>query len=373
MKTVAYNAMALCEPVSGVAVTMRGIIGALATSATQRMLVYAPRPQADKLPTGKCLQIHPAGWPWRSRALRILWEQACLPMHLRADGVHLLHAPAYVAPLAAPCPFILTVHDLHVFTHPQFCTLANRLHYRLLLPPSIQRAAAIIVFSEHVRHTLCARFPGAAAKTVVIPPGLDPAMRPTTSVAAQAAVRQQYGLPDNYLLFVGDLAPRKNLPRLLAAFRESLRAQPDLNLLLVGRALHGHTGLDQAVSDLGLQKRVRRLGYVSQAHLPTLYTLAAALVYPSYDEGFGLPALEAMACGCPVVTSAHGGPQEVCGDAATYCEAEDTCSIVQAMQAIFAAPDERRRKIAVGLQRASTFTWARAAVSTENLYRKIML
>lgn len=372
MKSVAYNAMALCEPASGVAATMRGLLGALADGGTQPVQVYAPRPVAGRLRAGANLRIRPSGWPWPSRALRILWEQVFLPGRLKADGASLLHAPAYVAPLRTSCPVVLTVHDLHVFTHPQFCTLANRLHYRLLMPPSIRRAAAIIVFSEHVRRTLIARFPDAAARTVVIPPGVDPAMRPMTDPAARATARRLLGLPERYLLFVGDLAPRKNLLRLLAAFREIAPEQPDLHLLLAGRAMRGHARLDRAVHAWGLERRVLRPGYVAQDRLPTLYALAAALVYPSYDEGFGLPALEAMACGCPVVVSAHGGPQEVCGAAALYCEAEDTPSIAQAIRAACADPDGARQRVAAGLQRARSFTWARAAASTEALYGRVL-
>jgi glycosyltransferase involved in cell wall biosynthesis len=372
MKTVAYNAMALCEPASGVAVTIRGLIGALADSGAQRMQVYAPRSVAGRLPSGVRLQTRPSGWPWPSRALRILWEQALLPMRLRTDGAGLLHAPAYVAPLASPCPVVLTVHDLHVFTHPQFCTSANRAHYRLLMPPSIRRAAAIIVFSEHVRHTLAAWFPEASAKTVVIPPGIDPAMRPVTAPAECETVRRRYGLPDHYLLFVGDLAPRKNLLRLLEAYGAFARRQPEIHLLLVGRPVCGSDALDRAIAACTPVGRVHCTGYVPQAHLPALYSLADALVYPSYDEGFGLPALEAMACGCPVVTAGQGGPQEICGEAATYCKPEDAHTITHAIQLQYADPDGRRQRTAVGLRRAATFSWAQAASRTEALYGRLL-
>lgn len=372
MRTVAYNAMALCEPASGVSVTIRGLIGALANDGAQRVLVYTPRPLAGRVPSGPHVQIRPSGWPGSSRTLRILWEQTRLPARLQADDAGLLHAPAYVAPLAASCPVVLTVHDLHVFTHPQFCTLANRLHYRLLMPPSIRRAAAVIVFSEHVRRLVAAHFPDAAAKTAVIPPGVDPDMRPVTDAAARAAVVRRCRLPDRYLLFVGDLAPRKNLPRLLEAFHEIAREQPDLHLLLAGHAPGGQARLARAAAAMNLGARILWPGYVPRAHLPALYTLASALVYPSHDEGFGLPVLEAMACGCPVVTSAGSGPEEICGDAAKYCHAADARSIAHAIRAQFADPDGCRQRVAAGRQRAAAFTWARAAARTRALYRAIL-
>jgi glycosyltransferase involved in cell wall biosynthesis len=117
---------------------------------------------------------------------------------------------------------------------------------------------------------------------------------------------------------------------------------------------------------------VLRLGYVPQDDLPALYTLALALVYPSCDEGFGLPALEAMACGCPVVTSAHGGPEEICGDTAVTCEAEDVRSIAAAIRAVCTDSEGCARRAAAGLRRAAAFTWPAAAARTEALYRQLL-
>jgi glycosyltransferase involved in cell wall biosynthesis len=276
-----------------------------------------------------------------------------------------------VAPLAKVAPLILTVHDLHVFSHPQTCTVANCLHYRLLMPPSIRRADAIIVYSEHVRRQVASRYPEVAARIEVIPPGVDRAMRPATA-AERAALRAAVALPPAFLLFVGDLAPRKNLAGLLRAFGGIAQEMPGLHLLLTGNPGRGGETIERDAAALGLTGRVHFTGYLPQQYLAALYSLAEALVYPSLDEGFGLPVLEAMACGCPVVTADCGGPAEICGEAARYCTATEPESIAAAVRAHFADADARRQRVAVGLQRAAGYTWTRAAAQSEALYEKLL-
>jgi len=259
---------------------------------------------------------------------------------------------------------VLTVHDLHVFTHPQFCTLANRIHYRLLLPLSIRRAAAITVYSEHVRRALLLRFPAAAAKTRVIPPGLPAQFLQAATTAQREALRARLHLPRKLLLFVGDLAPRKNLPGVLEAFARLRADHPDLHLVLAGAP----GGRSAATSGHGAG--IHWLGYMPPDDLPALYALAEALVFPSFDEGFGLPALEAMACGCPVVCS-PGGAAEVCGDAALVCDPSSTEAIVNAVHALLTRPTLRHDKVDAGRHRAAGFRWDHTVQQLEETYRRV--
>ena len=234
-------------------------------------------------------------------------------------------APAYVAPPRLPCPFTLCLYDLHVFTHPQFCTLANRLHYRWRMPGSIRRAETIEVPSEHVRDLLLERFPEAAGKTIVRHLALRERYRHPVSDTEKAAVRDKYGLPARYILFVGDLSPRKNLPAALAAWC-ALRADgEDIGFVIAG------TAITKPMSNLRFQEPpVAALGYVPDADMPALYAGAAALLYPSFDEGYGLPIVEAKACGCPVVTSSPTA-SEIAPDA-FICGTDET-SITAALRA----------------------------------------
>jgi glycosyltransferase involved in cell wall biosynthesis len=359
---VALDAALLREPYSGVEVLIHETACALARHGTLPYVVYTPAVGTRPLPAFDRMQVRAVA-PNQPRLRRILWEQFVLPRLAARDGAQVLHAPAYVAPVAARMPVVLTIHDLHVFTHPQFCTPANRLHYRLLLPLSIRRAAAIVVCSDHVRRIVAQRFPAAAAKIHLIPPGLpssaaaivDRDPRPAAAATEGAPV-----LPARFLLFVGDLAPRKNLPGVLAAFARIRNEYPDMNLLVAGAGRAGPAA-----------DGVRWLGYVPPADLPSLYARAEALVFPSFDEGFGLPALEAMAAGCPVVCT-PGGAAEVCGEAAQPCDPRDPASIAAAVRALLADPARRAACVAAGRRRAAQFQWEDTVRQLEDLYRSLL-
>ena len=207
-------------------------------------------------------------------------------------------APAYVAPPRLPCPFTLCLYDLHVFTHPQFCTFANRLHYRWRMPSSIRRAKTLEVPSEHVRDVLLERFPNAAEKTVVRHLALRDRYRHPVSDTEKAAVREKYGLPARYILFVGDPSPRKNLPAALAA-RQAIQADgEDIGFVIAGNGEQGMRHGDfknqpsnrQTVKPSNHRGRspappMVALGYVPDADMPARYAGAAVLLYPSFDEG----------------------------------------------------------------------------------------
>jgi len=370
MPPIIYNAMVLREPYSGVEVTTHQLLCALARHGSLPLRAYVPKgcrpvPQSPRVE----LRTPPAARP---RLLRILWEQACLPALLRQSKAPLLHAPAYVAPLAAPCPTVLTVHDLHALTHPQFCTPANRLHYALLMPPAIRRAAAIIVFSEHTRRTLLSRFPETAPRIAVIPPGLSPSFIRCTDTAHLRSVKMKYALPDDFLLFVGDLSARKNLDGILAAFAQVRKRYPDIRLVLAGASSPTTTAaLRHTLQRLGIMDGVHFTGYVEQPDLPILYSLAQVFVFPSHDEGFGLPPLEAMACGCPVICSG-GAAVENCAAAALTCDPCDPATIAAAAERLLGDTPARRAAVSAGHTTAARFTWEHAARATETVYRDVL-
>ena len=360
---IAFNAALLREPYSGVEVMIHETACALVAHGTLPGCIYTPRRGSRPIPANGRVQLRAvAANP--TRLQRILWEQCKLPQLLRRDSIHLLHAPAYIAPLLAPCLVVLTLHDLHVYTHPHFCTAANRLHYRLLLPLSIRRAAALIVYSEHVRHALLKRFPAVAAKTRVIPPGVPAGFGPPATAAQRDAVRRRLNLPPRFVLFVGNLAPRKNLPAMLAAFDQLRASDRDLHLVLAGAPCG-------APGNVAACPQVHQLGYAPPADLPALYAMADALIFPSLDEGFGLPALEAMACGCPVICS-PGGAAEVCADAALLCDPAAPGSIAAAVQTLQRDPAQRQARINAGLRRANAFQWKVTVQKTEALYRELL-
>ncbi len=372
MPEVFYNAMVLREPYSGVEVTVHQLACALAEYGTLPLCACVPELHRP-IPESSHVRIrHTSALTSRSRLMRILWEQTTLPLLLGHARASLLHAPAYVAPLLAPCPVVLTLHDLHVMTHPQFCRKRNRMHYNLLLPPSARKAAAIIVFSAYTQRTVIDRFPTVQDRIVVIPPGLSPALVRCTDDARLRAVRQRYTLPSSFLLFVGDLTSRKNILGLISAFALVQDKRPDLHLVLAGSADDATaSAIGQAVCEKGLSRSVCRTGYVQPDDLPVLYSLAQAFVFPSHDEGFGLPPLEAMACGCPVVCSG-GATIENCGNAAVTCNPLDLNAIAGAVGQLLDQPDFRKRKIEAGYSKASEFSWKKAAHATEAVYRAVL-
>lgn len=369
----AYDAMTLRKAYSGVENTIHGFIRAWAAHGPEPLRVYAPVRTPLPVPDSPQVDVCAVHLPASSRLARIVWEHTRLPRRLRQDQAALLHAPAYVAPLAAPCPVVLTVHDLHVFTHPACCTFENRLYYRLFLPRSIRRAGAIIVYSEHVRRIVAARYPDQADRIALIPPGVDPDLAPVSDPERLDAVRAAWRLPGRFILFVGDLAPRKNLPRLLEAFTRLIAERPDrrdVHLVLAGAGGLNRVPIDALCARLGVAGRVQTLGYVPRADLVALYSLAAVLAFPSLDEGFGLPALEALACGCPVVCT-PGGASEICGPAAACCDPLDIASITRALAGPLDHPLSRPARAEAGFARLARYSWPASVAATAALYREV--
>jgi glycosyltransferase involved in cell wall biosynthesis len=373
MPEIFYNAMVLREPYSGVEVTVHQLACALARYGSLRTCVCVPSGHRA-IPIAPHVRLRTTcAAASRSRLLRIAWEQTVLPLLLLRARAPLLHAPAYVAPLLTPCPLVLTIHDLHVMTHPQFCRTRNILHYKLLIPPSVKKAAAIITFSSYVKNTVLTRFPAVREERIhVISPGLSQAMTHCTDHARLQAVRQRYDLPASFLLFVGDLTSRKNILSLIDAFAIVQSERPDLHLVLAGAADSATAAvIDAAIHQNGVRHRVSRTDYVSAEDLPVLYSLAQAFVFPSHDEGFGLPPIEAMACGCPVVCSG-GAVLENCGTAAVTCDPSDRTSIASAVSLLLDQPAFREEKIEAGYRRAAEFTWEKSAHATEAVYRSVL-
>ena len=368
---ILYNAMVLKEPYSGVEVTVHQLAKAFSRDGTLPICACVPHNHREIKETPRLRLYRAAEWASRSRMMRILWEQTVLPVLLSRTRATLLHAPAYVAPVLSPCPLVLTIHDLHVMTHPQFCGKRNRMHYNLLIPRSIRKAEAVIAFSAYTKRNIISRFPEAQDKITVIPPGIAPELKHCTRFSRMQEVKNRYHLPSSFLLFVGDLSLRKNVVGLIQAFAIVQAERPDLHLVLAGSASHATAvAIDQTIRQFDIGHRVRLTGYIDQEDLGVLYSLAKAFVFPSHDEGFGLPPLEAMACGCPVVCSG-GAAVENCGDAAVTCDPRDPASIAQAVSLLLDNPYFREEKVAAGYQKAARFTWEATVQATEALYRRV--
>ncbi|GGO19996.1 mannosyltransferase [Deinococcus humi] len=257
---------------------------------------------------------------------------------------------------------VVTIHDIAVFDHPEWFSKEFRLAYHLLLPTLIRRVKHILTVSEYSRQRLIKQFSLSPTKVTAIPLAAATQFKPlTASEIIQARVR--HGWPERFLLSVSSLEPRKNLSRLLHAWEAWPNRPEELRLLVVGTAskVFAGQGFDRVPDGVQL------LGRVEDTALPSLYAAAEALVYPSLYEGFGLPPLEAMACGTPVITSNTTSLPEVVGDAALLINPYLEVSLLQAMQQITEQPQLRAELSARGLERSKLFSWDRTATETERL------
>ena len=320
------------------------------------------QPDLDPWPTG--LQTMVAG----QRMVRVAWMQTIAPRLLAHAGADLAHFTNGMVPLASPIPTVVTIHDMSLVLHADTHPARRRWLNRPLMKLASERASAIITVSESARRDILRMYQVDPSKVHVVHEAAAPIFGPVTDPARRAEVRRTHALPDRFLLCVGAIEPRKNLPRLLEAF--AARRIPDRlpPLVCVGPYGWRSRDLGRRIEALGIQGAVHFTGYVPQADLPVIYSLAELFVFPSIYEGFGLPVLEAMACGTPTIVGHHDALTEVAGDAAVVVDPMDVASIGDALVAL-ASDGERRRALSeAGRGRAAAFSWVRAADETRRVY-----
>jgi glycosyltransferase involved in cell wall biosynthesis len=323
------------------------------------LLARHPRVTARRLP------VSPR---WTTR----LWLRLRLPVPVEAitGVVDVLLAPDFVAPPAARARAVVTVHDLSYLTVPQYADPGLRRYLTAAVPRSLRRAAHIVAVSAATRRDLIHHLGLAPERVSVVYNGVDARFRPLDA-ASVAAERARLALPERFILTVGTLEPRKNHLNLIRAFAQLAGAEPDLALVVGGRRGWLEEPIFDEVRRLGLDDRVRFLGSVPDADLPALYNAAAVLAYPSWYEGFGLPPLEAMACGTPVVTSTGGALPEVCGEAALIVEPGDVAGLAGALRRALADMALRADLTRRGHEQAARFTWAATARGLIEVFRRV--
>ncbi|MGF1505771.1 MAG: glycosyltransferase family 4 protein [Anaerolineae bacterium] len=307
--------------------------------------------------------------PWRMAVLLaqmagIGWDRWIAPGELFHATEHLL------LPLRHT-PTVLTVHDLIFRRYPEHHKRLNYWYLNLAMPLYVRRADHINTISEHSKRDLIDLYGLAAAKISVIYEAAAPHFCPQPPDRVEA-VRRAYRLPERYILTVGTIEPRKNLDRLVAAFAQLRRTDPDLRLVVVGAEGWLTEGFHRAVADHAQAEAVIRPGYIPDADLPAVYAGAQVAVTASLVEGFGLPVLEAMACGTPVACSETTSLGEIAGDAAHTFDPADTQAIAAALQTILGDADYRTVLRERGLRHAARFSWARTAEQTLAVYKEIL-
>jgi len=305
---------------------------------------------------------------YRAGGLRVIGPQLLTPLAMRRDGAQLVHGPANSLPLLHPgLPGVVTIHDLAIYDHPEWFPAGQWFATRVIVPRSIRGARMIICPSAATMRAVVRRFGAAPDRCRVIPHGVETEFALPVSPAVRDAVKTRYGLPERYLMQVGTVQPRKNYVTTLRALAR-IPAGQRIPLVVVGGFGWNYDPVVEAVRELDLAAWVRFVGYAQLAELPALYQLAEAVVFPSLDEGFGLPVLEAFAAGTPVIASTAGAIPEVAGDAALLCDPEDVAAVAENLRRILQDRELRERQVAAGRARAALFTWSASAAAHREVY-----
>lgn len=301
---------------------------------------------------------------------KLTWDQFALPAAAEREGIDVVFNPKLAVPLRGRFRTAFALHGMEQVVEARHFPLSNRLYVRATLPRFCRHADAIFCPTTIVKHEIAGRMGAAPDRIHVTPYGLQPQfLRPITDDDL-ARVQQRYNLPAQYLLFVGGLTPLKNLPTMLKAMAR-LRDRIPHQLVLTGFSRWTMESGLGAVRELGLESRVHNAGWVDDDDQPALYRLASALLLPSLYEGFGFPVIEAMASGCPVVTSKGGSLPEVAGDAALIVDALDDTQLADAAQRIVEDSRLREELIARGLARASRFRWEPVAARLREVFASL--
>jgi glycosyltransferase involved in cell wall biosynthesis len=295
-----------------------------------------------------------------------------LSAELRRNPVDVLHVQ-FTAPPFSPCPVVVSIHDLSFEHLPQTFKWRSRKQLRITVRRSAREAAQVIALSEYARDDIINTYGVERERVSVIPLAAAAHFRPVKDEQELQRVRQTYGIEGEYILSVGAIQPRKNLRRLVAAYASLRRARPEGNLpklVLVGKCAWLYDETLRSIKDLEISNSVVLTGYVPETDLPALYSGALCFVYPSYFEGFGLPPLEAMQCGTPVIVGDQTSLPEVVGDAGVLVDPFDVNDIAAAIEKVIFDSEVRAQLRVKGRERAGLFDWRETARQTLAVYQK---
>jgi glycosyltransferase involved in cell wall biosynthesis len=305
-----------------------------------------------------------------------LREHLSIPAQLRRLGADLFHSPHYVLPLLCRTPSVVTVHDCIHLLFPEYLPSRLALSYaRYMMGSAVRRSAMVLTVSEASRRDILSFYPDADPDRIhVVPNGIDPALLEDPGEEEMERVRERYRIRERFVLYAGNIKPHKNLARLIAAFG-LLRQRPgfdDVKLLIIGDEVNRYPSLRRAMETAGARQDVRFFGFVPERTLAALYRMAAVFAFPSLYEGFGLPPLEAMACGTPVVTSNVSSLPEVVGDAALLVDPTSVEDIAGGIERVLSDEALRSELVARGHVRARGFSWERSVQAIHQGYLRVL-
>jgi glycosyltransferase involved in cell wall biosynthesis len=365
---IAFDGTTLRPGRTGVGYYTEHLLEHLAREAAgDELIVVSNRPVDTTKPLSPSVRVVSCG----SRTPRMVWMQTVAPRVLRDLQPSVVHFTNGMIPIASPVPTVVTIHDMSLTMYPRYHPLRRVLLNRPFVDLAARRAAAIITVSQSAKRDIVRIYGLPSERVHVVHEAAAPSFRPIANRAEIARVRQRYRLAERFILYVGTIEPRKNLPRLIEAFA-ARHKRGDLPHQLVCAGPYGWLSRDieQRIERLQVTDAIRFTGYVPFDDLPALYTLADMFVFPSLYEGFGLPVIEAMACGTPVITGSVPALTEIGGGAIEHVEDLQVETLGDAMVALGRDGNRRRHLSLLGLARARTFSWERAARETLEVYRQ---
>lgn len=303
------------------------------------------------------------------KILRIFWEQLRLPFLLKKMNIDLLHSPGFVAPLIKTTKSVVTIHDMTFFSHQEKHTKSKVWYFKNMIPLSAKRADAIIADSDNTKKEISKYLEIPRSKITTVYLGVSKEFKQINKKNARAILRKKYSIENKFILFVGMIEPRKNLLKLVDAFLHI--KVPLLKLVIVGQKGWHTKELFETIKELNLENEVLFPGYVPDGDLVLFYNAAEVFVYPSLYEGFGIPVLEAMACGCPVVTSNVSSLPEIAENAALLVNPLNVNELAKSVHKILKDSTIRDALINRGLRRAKEFTWDKTAHKTLDVYYQV--
>lgn len=307
--------------------------------------------------------------PWRMSAL--LAHFVRISQDWLFPQIDLFHATDHLLPRLSEVKSVFTLHDLVFRFYPETHKLLNRWFLTLMMPRFLQAADAVIAVSEWTKKDAIELYGLDEDKVSVIYEGVNPLFRPASQETI-SALRQKYGILNKFILSVGTIEPRKNLTSLVEAYRSLKDQDPELQLVIAGKKGWLYEGFFRRLRELGLEDDVIFPGFISDEDLPPLYSAADLFVLPSLYEGFGLPVLEAMACGTPVITSNASSLPEVAGEAALLVDPHDIGALIRAARAVLDGEELRSELRAKGPKQAARFSWEKAARETLVVYTSLL-
>ncbi len=307
------------------------------------------------------------------RPVRLSYEYAFLPGELRREGLDVFHGASNFLPTRRACPYVVTIHDLSYHVHPERCPPVRRYYWYAMTSRTVSVADLIITISENSRRDIIRFFPGTESRIRVVPEAAHSRfvqLQHQREESAMARLEQELdGRP--YVLYLGTLEPGKNVARTVRAFDSIAERFPNHQLVLAGDKGWLFQSVFDAIAGAAHRDRIKYVGHVTDSEAVALFNYADLCVFPSLYEGFGLPPLEAMACGCPVVTSNRSSIPEVVGDAAIQVNPESEEELAAAMARVLESSALQQEMAQAGLQRAKQFSWDRCAEETLAVYREV--